>query len=56
MDGHASGCLLSALGAGMPYNREREKNLVCTPLTSIQDYVPMMEQCSIRMNVSAFLI
>ena len=24
--GHASGCWLSELGAGMPYNREEEKN------------------------------
>ena len=24
--GHASGCLLSALGAGMPYNREKNES------------------------------
>ena len=29
--GHASGCWLSALGAGMPYNREKNESLVCTP-------------------------
>ena len=26
--GHASGCWLSALGAGMPYNREKNESLV----------------------------
>ena len=32
---HASGCWLSALGAGMPYNREKNKSLVCTPPTCV---------------------
>ena len=29
--GHASGCWLSALGAGVPYKREKNESLVCTP-------------------------
>ena len=27
--GHASGCWISALGAGVPYNREKTESLVC---------------------------
>ena len=36
--GHASGCWLSALGAGMLYNREKKESLVHTPLPA---YIPL---------------
>ena len=29
--GHASGCWLSVLGAGVQYNREKNESLDCTP-------------------------
>ena len=29
--GHASGCWRSQLGAGVPYNREKNESLICTP-------------------------
>ena len=29
-----AGCLLSALGAGMPYNREKNESLVCSTVRS----------------------
>ena len=35
--GHASGCWLSALGAGVPYNRERKKESSCATLIETQD-------------------